>query len=348
MSSDDLYSQLKPAWHEDALAALRAGKVPRPVHVQLVLANLCNQGCLFCAYRSSTGLSHALFDEGQVMPRVIAEEIIDDCAALGVKAIQFTGGGEPTVHPDHLALIARAQAHGMDTALVTNGVRLTPSSAAVEGLMWIRVSVDAGDARMYARVRRCPESHWARVWRLIRYLGKRHHYVGTLGVGFVVTPTNYAGIRDAARLARDAGAHNLRVGAVFTSEGLDYYGDSISAIHLAIAEAKDECDVAGGFQVIDLFGRRLNDLEAGPPTNPVCLYQYITIYIGADLQVYRCCNTAYTKAGRLGALANGTRLRDLVLGYESFDARQCRLCQFRGQNAALRALVRPPEHVNFV
>lgn len=348
MGQADFYSQLKPAHHPAAIAALRAGTVPPPVHVQLVLSNLCNQDCLFCAYRISTGLSNALFDEGQVMPRTSAEEIIDDCAALGVKALQFTGGGEPTAHPDHLALIARAQAHGMDTALVTNGVRLAPSALAVANLTWIRVSVDAGDARMYAHVRRCPPAHWDRVWRLIRYLGKPHHYAGTLGVGFVVTPTNYEGIPEAARLARDAGAQNLRVGAVFTSEGLDYYGDSIPAIHDVLAAAKDECDVPGGFQVIDLFGRRLSDLEAGPPTHPRCLYQYLNVYVGADLQVYRCCNTSYTKAGRLGALANGARLRDLVLGYEPFDARQCRLCQFQGQNAALRALVHPPEHVNFV
>ena len=57
-----------------------------------------------------------------------ALEIIDDCAAIGVKAIQFTGGGEPTVHPDHLELFLYAQELGIKTALVTNGVKLDTSS----------------------------------------------------------------------------------------------------------------------------------------------------------------------------------------------------------------------------
>jgi hypothetical protein len=72
------------------------------------------------------------------------------------------------------------------------------------------------------------------------------------------------------------------------------------------------------------------------------------MYIGGDLNVYRCCNTAYTRAGLLGSL-KGKRLTELFgeLDY-SFDARQCRYCQFLGQNEASNALIREPEHVNFV
>lgn len=349
MSSQDLYSQLKPAWHPEALDVLRRGQMPRPIHVQLILSDLCNQDCHFCAYRMSAGLSNELFGTAEThnpnrkIPTAKALEIVEDCGAMGVKAIQFTGGGEPTVHPDHLRIFARAQALGMETALVTNGVKLAPSDPAVLAMTWIRVSVDAGDEETYAAVRRVPAIHWGKMWANVRELARQ--FQGTLGMGFVVTPQNYHTIAAAAHLAREAGVANLRVGAVFSAEGPAYYGDLLPAIMDAVAAAKELS--REGFEVVDLFGRRLSDLEAGAPDDPDCHYQYLTIYIGGDLSVYRCCNTAYTLAGKVGSLVD-QRLRDALLEYGPFDARSCRFCQFIGQNKAIKALIDPPRHVNFV
>lgn len=352
MPNGSIYSQLKPAWHQDRLVDLRMGRRPVPIHVQLILSDLCNQDCGFCAYRMSAGLSNELFpgedgrkNPNRMIPTEKALEIVEDCGAMGVKAIQFTGGGEPTVHPEHRQVFARAQALGMDTALVTNGVKLRPDDPAILGLTWIRVSVDAGDAETYAAVRRVPEGHWDKAWGNIRGLAAAG-YTGTLGVGFVVTPENFQGIASAARLAKEAGATNMRAGAVFSSEGTRYYGGTIPAIVDVIREAKAEVD-GDGFELIDLFGRRLGDLEGGNPDDSECGYQYLTVYIGGDLNVYRCCNTAYTVAGTVGSLKN-QRFKDALLNYEPFDARTCRQCQFVGQNQAIKALTNRPTHANFV
>jgi len=350
-----IYSQLKPAWHADRIDDLRAGLRPKPIHVQLILSDLCNQDCGFCAYRMSAGLSTELFAEGELaktghnnpkrmIPTEKALEIVDDCSELGVKAIQFTGGGEPTVHPDHLRVFARAQEHGIETSLVTNGVRLTPTDPAILGMAWIRVSIDSGSPEDYARVRRVPEAHWSKVWSNIEALAP--HYEGVLGAGFVVTTENFHGIGDAARRAKEAGVQNMRVGAVFSELGTKFYGERIPEIVATIAEAKSAVD-GDGFELIDLFGRRLGDLEGGSPTDEFCGYQYLTVYIGGDLNVYRCCNTAYTRAGNVGSLKD-QRFRDAMLAYEPFDARACMHCQFKGQNEAIKSLIDEPEHVNFV
>lgn len=350
-----IYSQLKPAWHPDRIEALRDGRRPRPIHVQLILSDLCNQDCSFCAYRMSAGLSNELFAEGAKLaaghnnpirriPTEKALEIVDDCAELGVKAIQFTGGGEPTVHPDHLTVFGRAQQHGIETSLVTNGVKLRPDASEILGMAWIRVSIDAGDREAYAAVRRVPEGHWDKVWANVDTLAKT--YAGVLGTGFVVTTQNYRGIGAAARRAKESGARNMRVGAVFSDQGTSFYGTLIPAICSEIQTAKAAVD-GDGFELIDLFGRRLGDLEGGSPSDAFCGYQYLTVYIGGDLNVYRCCNTAYTRAGTVGSLRD-QRFKDAVLDYEPFDARSCRHCQFMGQNQAIRSLIDEPEHVNFV
>jgi len=360
-----LYSTLKAAWHQERLDTFRAGRIPPPVHIHMILSDLCNQDCHFCAYRMSGGLSSELFVGGsegarigtnnpkRQMPTDKALEIIEDCAEMGVKAIQFTGGGEPTVHPQHLEIFHRAQSLGMDTALVTNGLKLDPTSPVIRALKWIRVSIDAGDAEAYARVRRVSPGQFRMVWHNVVALANAP-YTGTLGIGFVVTPENYHGLVEAAMRAEGAGADNMRVGAVFSKAGLAYYGrgDLIPRIVKEIAAAKDKMARLGSdFDVIDLFGRRLGDLEEGSPDNSECHYQHFTIFIGGDLNVYRCCNTAYTMLGKVGSLKE-QRFLDFMRGaaqaYYPFDARGCRYCQFIGQNKAIRSLITPPDHVNFV
>lgn len=297
----------------------------------------------------SAGLSTELFktekthNPNRKIDTQKAKEIIEDCADLGVKAIQFTGGGEPTVHPDHLELIGLAQWYDIKTALVTNGVKLDPAHPVIRNLDWIRISIDAGTSATYAKIRRVAEGHWSKVWNNIAGL---KNYQGTLGAGFVITPDNYTEIDQCAWMCKENGVSNLRVGAVFSSEGIHYYGGDIERICEFINDAKAIYD-DDSFEIIDLFGRRLGDLEHGNPDEEFCGYQYFTMYIGADLNVYRCCNTAYTTRGMVGNLKE-TRLKDLSPQYDPFDARKCNFCQFIGQNQAINAILSAPSDVDFV
>jgi MoaA/NifB/PqqE/SkfB family radical SAM enzyme len=346
--NSDLYSQAKPVYWLDRIATLRGGTMPPPVHVQLVLSDLCNQDCGFCAYRMSSGLSNELFPEGKRKnPRRMiatpkAEEIIDDCAAIGVQAIQFTGGGEPTVHPDHLALFARAQAHGIATALVTNSINLDPVHPAVRAMKWVRVSVDAGTPETYARTRRVSARYWHTVWEHVSDLAESCD--GTVSVGFVITPENFRELIPACEMALGAGVANVRVGAVFSADGVGHYGNLLPEIRASIAAARAEF----GDLVVDLFDRRIEDLEAGSPAEPICGYQHLTTYIGGDLGVYRCCNTAYTRAGKVADLHDVRFAHLFGRPVDAFDATACRFCQFRGQNQVLAAALRKPLHAEFV
>lgn len=97
------YSALKAMKYPDRLEAIRSGGFAGPVHVQIILSDLCNQNCAFCAFRdpgySSSQLFHVdgNYNPNRMLPFDKVTEILDDC--VGVKAVQYTGGGEPTVHP---------------------------------------------------------------------------------------------------------------------------------------------------------------------------------------------------------------------------------------------------------
>ena len=77
-------------------------------------------------------------------------------------------------------------------------------------------------------------------------------------------------------------------------------------------------------------------------------------YIGADLSVYRCCNTAYNPHGYLGSLKdqrfiemwNSDEKRERIA---SFNASSCERCMFNNKNRVINyALETAPEHVDFV
>jgi len=349
----------------DRLIALRKGEQPPPVHIHFIISDLCNQDCGFCAYRIEgyTEKFSIIEADGtrnhnpnRMMSYEKASEIIQDCGRLGVKAIQFTGGGEPTVHPQCAGLMTLAQSLGIETAIVTNGVRLDKVIEPVMASTWIRISIDAATEETYCGVRRVPGDHWRRMLKNVRELVERRNATKsplTIGVGYVVTRENYREVYDGCALARDLGVDNIRISAMFQQDDAVYF----KGFH---GEAAQLCKQAEGlstdqFTVINRFGERVSDLELGHPDYKDCAYQHFVAYIGADLNVYRCCVLSYTERGTVGSLQEQT-FADLWESkikqdlYADFDARGCPRCQFNDKNHAINSLIEhlPVEHGNFV
>ena len=156
------YSALKFIHHANRLVQLQQGQQIIPLHVQWSISGRCSHRCHFCSYRWDGNISNQLFhiidpktgeknhNPQRFIPLAKCKEIIDDCAEMGVKALQTTGGGEPTVHVDHHEIFEYALAAGLECSLVTHGVILRPE--VIETLMrfsWVRVSVDAEIGRAH-------------------------------------------------------------------------------------------------------------------------------------------------------------------------------------------------------
>jgi MoaA/NifB/PqqE/SkfB family radical SAM enzyme len=357
------YSPLKVIHHRRRLDVLREGGQPAPAQVQLIISDFCNQSCSFCAYRWEGYTSNELFkvirEDGsadnnpkRMIPLAKVLEILDDCLSMNVGAVQITGGGEPTAHPDHPAIFNAVLERERDLALVTNGVILRdPVIETLARAKWVRVSIDAGEAKTYAAIRRVPESQFARAWGNVRKLAANGGDC-ILGVGFVVTRENWREVVDATRMAKDAGADNIRISAVFQPDDEAYF----EGFH---AEAADLCREAealsgDGFRVFNNFGERVADLHQHAPDYSFCGYQHFSTYIGADLNVYRCCVQAYNPRGLIGSIKS-QRFADLWASqhkrddFNGFDARGCQRCMFNSKNKVIEyALATDPAHVNFV
>lgn len=351
------YSSLKAAWHLEKIARLRDGLQIIPGHVQLIISDLCNQNCHFCAYRMDGGFSTEQFGEmkeGELIknpnrriPKDKAIEILEDCVSVGVKAVQFTGGGEPTAHPDHIEIFDHAKRWGLKTGLVTNGFVMREPEV-LANMDWVRISLDAGTAETYEAVRESKgfDKVLSNISALVAF-----DTPCVIGVGFVVTRENWEEIYKACKVANDLGVKYIRLAAMFSEEGSDYYKLIKTEIEESIKYIKEwRFD---NTKIVDLFSHRINDLDQGSPKHSFCGYQNFTVYIGGDQKVYRCCTTSYTKHGEVGDLKKQTFKEWLTSwekeeAYTKFDARSCHHCQFHSANEIINYLVNEPTHVDFV
>lgn len=363
----DAYSALKVLHHPVRLQAYKQAAGFAPSHVQIILSDWCNQSCAFCAYRMEGYTSNEMFgvetDKGRNNnPRRQIEtkkviEILDACEVMGVRAIQFTGGGEPCAHKDHHQLFGAVLDRGMDLALVSNGTLLTKESIDLLGssAAWVRISLDAGNEETYASVRHVPKAQFSKALATIAQLSEAKKRTGSpmvLGVGFVVTPDNWLDVIEATMKAKALGADNIRISAMFSQNDERPYEHFYSEAKNLIGQAR-EC-ASETFQVIDRFGDRIEDLKAKSPDYERCGYQHFTTYIGGDLNVYRCCNTSYSLHGLLGSIEKRRfdefwQSEEVQRALYEFHAPTCQRCQFNAINKVIAyGAEQDPLHADFV
>ena len=102
--------------HLDRLKLIQDGKRPKPVMFHMSPCNPCNLTCSFCCF-ANRAMKEMLTVEQM-------KSAIDQFHALGVTGMEFTGGGEPTLHPDLDEVIEYAYKKGLKMGICTNGSML--------------------------------------------------------------------------------------------------------------------------------------------------------------------------------------------------------------------------------
>jgi MoaA/NifB/PqqE/SkfB family radical SAM enzyme len=316
-----VYSALKVFAFADRLTP-RAGEVRGPVHVRIKPVNACNESCWFCAYRAG-GLS--LGDEMELRDRIPPAkmfEIVDDLIALDVRAVAFSGGGEPLLYPELPETIRRLAAGRIAVGCLTNGFALSGevAEALARDATWVRISIDGWDGPSYARSRRVREDAFERVLRngerFVAATGGRC----TLGFSFIVTRENAEHLAEFCARARTLGAAHVKLSAcVVANEAAEneaYHAAIAATVAAEIARAR--ALEGPGFEILDHYHALGSRFERA---NRSCPMLDLLTVIGADCAVYTCQDKAYTEAGRLGSIRERS-FRDLWLSAEQRERRR--------------------------
>lgn len=110
-----------------------SGEVVPIINCEISLSSICNARCPVCFYRVDKNPKEGFINWGKLLAFLL------DADKGGLEAVTWSGGGEPTLHPDFPQLLFNVAAlTNLKQGLYTNAL-LDPEYEA-EHLTWIRVS----------------------------------------------------------------------------------------------------------------------------------------------------------------------------------------------------------------
>jgi MoaA/NifB/PqqE/SkfB family radical SAM enzyme len=187
-----------------------------PEIVQIDLTDLCTNRCLGCWARSPMLREDDAYDtltKGQLSTGFVLE-LLDQLAAINVRAIFFGGGGDPLCHDGFSEILRKAKALGFHCTVNTN---LTQADAGVidtfieAGLDQLIVSLWAADREMYGLLHPDqPPETFDQVEQTIRAIcEKKNGPAPHIKIYDVICATNHRQIPDMVQHARDLGVEEI-------------------------------------------------------------------------------------------------------------------------------------------
>ncbi|MCU7834968.1 MAG: radical SAM protein [gamma proteobacterium symbiont of Taylorina sp.] len=300
------YSKLKIFHYKDKLDSLskETNKILPPIHIRIKPTNICNHNCWYCAYHQDD------FQLGQdmVMKDSIPEEkmmeIIDDIADMGVKAVTFSGGGEPLYYRHIDKALQKLADHKIAFASLTNGSFLKETTAELFAKYgtWLRISIDGWDDASYKKYRNCKEGEYTKVIENIKKFKQRKSKC-VLGISFILDKDNVQHIEKQMNLFKSIGVDNVKLSAVIVSndskENNRYHAPIFKQTKDTIKKIKNELEDEN-FEIFDAY----HELDENFSKDyDWCPHTQIKPVIGADQNIYTCQDKAYNlDTGVLGSI----------------------------------------------
>jgi short-subunit dehydrogenase/MoaA/NifB/PqqE/SkfB family radical SAM enzyme len=165
----------------------------------------CNLNCIMCPWKDERKQSFKAGD----MPEEIWEALRPYLPETA--SVDFTGGGEPLLHPKLADWIREANAAGCRTGFLTNGLILTRERSLQfiqAGIDWIGFSLDGATAEVYERIRKGADfkslcNNIATVSDL--RTGKKPVII----INYVMMPDNLCDLEKVVDLASDLGVNQI-------------------------------------------------------------------------------------------------------------------------------------------
>ena len=284
------------------------------------------------------------------------QEIISDMSEMGVKAVTFSGGGEPLVYPYIAEAMQAVLSAGIDLSIITNGQLLKDERANVlANAKWVRISFDSANAETYAKVRQLPLSAFDEVCNNICEFSKIKQNNCELGVNFVINHENANQIYAMAKMVKELGANHIKYTARVTKDLFEYHEPFMQSVIDQIHRAEEELE-SENFRVINKYEGDFDSALVFHRCYEKCYVNRIFTVIAADSKVYFCHDKAYVKEGVVGDLKNQS-FKELWFSeetakrYQGFNPqKECNHhCVYDDRNELLNTFYSlDRKHINFI
>ena len=297
------YSDFKIFNHQEKLKSFQEGKITPPVYVRVKPINLCNHGCFFCVY--STGFRvkdggeeehiisgmHEDMKEQDVMPFEKMRELLHDFWQMGVKAVTFSGGGEPLMYPEIVKTMRETLDYGLDLSIITNGQNLAKERAEVlADAKWVRVSMDYTTPAQMRQFRNVPENSFKAVIHNIEKFAQIKKQSCDLGVNYIVHRSNYKNLGVFTALLKSIGVENVRFSPMYVPDFYNYHELIAEEVNEQLRAIQTLCD--DRFTVNSTYNITPGSSHSSSRSYRRCYIMQTVPVVGADMNVYACHNKA--------------------------------------------------------
>lgn len=294
------YSTSKIIWHPEKLQSFLKEEVVAPIYVRFKPTNRCNHRCFYCSYEPDFGDIRRVSRKDEI-PREKLMEIVSDFKNIGVKAVTYSGGGEPLVHPNISEVLEKTLDYGIDLSMITNGQKLNGKNAELLGQgKWVRISSDSYTAKLFSETRRVPEDLFYELKNNIQNFARTKSPKCVLGINFVVQEKNAPHVYDSIKFFRELGVNNVKVTPEHIPKGfIEYHAPFKDSVIEQVAKARLDFPEFG---IHDTYEADFKLTESNKRTYSKCYVMQTIPTIGADSVVYFCHDKAYSENGILGSI----------------------------------------------
>jgi len=348
------YSELKAFHHIDRINGILKNERVAPIYIRIKPTNVCNQRCYYCGYADDQLYDGRKVDKRESIPWEILEHAIQELAEMGVKAVTFSGGGEPLCYQYIEKALELVRKYGIDYSMITNGQALKGTVVnQLKDAKWVRISFDSCMPQTYEAIRGVQT--YREVVRNIEHFAQVKENC-TIGINCVVTKQNADQVYEVCRIAKEIGADNIKLSPILVKGRESTYHSAIrERVSEQILLAKEQLET-DRFTIVDKYTSDLSFEEDFQKPYHRCVIQEIFAVIAADSKVYRCHQRAYTKPGELGDLSHQSFKEiwysgDTIKNVCEFDPyTECPFrCAFDERNMLLNQFVMmDKEHINFI
>jgi len=217
-----LYTRMKVFHFQQKIDSLprEVDRILPPLHIRIKPTNICNHHCHYCAYRADDLQLGRNMKDRDFIPKDKILEIIEDLVEIGVKAVTFSGGGEPFCYPYLLDAVKRLSEGPIRFASLTNGSRLEGEVAEIfaHQATWLRVSIDGWNDESYSEYRGVPAGEFTRVMNNLERFQKQGPSC-YLGVSLIVDRKNGPRLYDMVKRLKQTGVNSVKISPCIVSNG---------------------------------------------------------------------------------------------------------------------------------
>lgn len=168
-----------------------------PIAIEIHPTAVCNHRCIHCSYKERNENRLSLSQE-------IMDKLIDSIISMNIRAVYFSGGGEPTLYPNLTKYIDKLYANGVECSIITNGSCFEDMGLIhkADKLNYIAVSVPAVDEETFQTI--TGTNNLEKVLSLPSKIKSFHKENSPIiGSRIVLTNKNYRSVKNFMKVIRE-------------------------------------------------------------------------------------------------------------------------------------------------